>query len=111
LGQVDSTFVQQRQSVGGGLGVDLTGIALQRCHTGRCRGIDAVVLTAITAGVFPDPPSRRRRNIEDDLAARQQPQRQMVPETVGVLDCPRPFGARIRPDNKPLVFGDGAADY
>jgi hypothetical protein len=38
VGQIDSTLIEQRQGVGGGLGVDLTGIALQRGDAGRGGG-------------------------------------------------------------------------
>jgi hypothetical protein len=110
VGQVDSTLVEERQRVRGGLRVDLTGIALQRRDTGCCGGIDAVVLAATAAGEFPDPRGRGRRNIEDDLAKSQQPQRQVVSEPVGVLDRPAALGPGFGPGDQSLVFGEGRLD-
>jgi len=109
VGQVDSPFIKQCQRVLGGLRVDLADIALQCCDTGRSR-VDAVSLASAAAGEFPDPCGYRRRDIHNDLAQGQQPQRQVVSETVGVFDPPGPFGPGLRPDNQTLVFGEGCLD-
>jgi hypothetical protein len=110
VGQVDPTLIQERQGIGGGLGVNLTGIALQGCHTRSGSSIDAVVLAATATGELPNPCGRGRRNVEDDLAASQQPQCQMMPKTVGVLDRPGPFGPRFRPVDQSPVFGERSLD-
>src|SRR5258705_4279634 len=110
VGQIDSTLIEQCQGVGGGLREDLTGIALQGSDTGCCCGIDAVVLAATAAREFPHACGRGRWNIEDELAACQQPQRQVVSESVGVLDRPGPFMPGFRPTDQTLVFSKGRLD-
>ena len=110
MGQVNSTLVQERERVGNGLRKNLTRITLQRCDTGRCGGIDAVIFATTAPREFPDPRSRGRRNIEDHLAERQQPQRQMVTEPISILDRPGPFGPCFRPNNQPPVFSQGRLD-
>lgn len=82
------------------------GIALQRGDTGRGGGIDAVVLAPAAAGEFPYARGRGGRNVQDDLTACQQPQRQVVSEPVGVLNRPGPFGPNLRPADQALVVGN-----
>ncbi|GAA3129636.1 hypothetical protein GCM10020255_012480 [Rhodococcus baikonurensis] len=91
--QIDSPLVEQSKRIVDGLRIDLPGVAVQSCDAGCGRSVDAVVLASSTTGEFTYSGGGGSGNIVHDLTEGKEPQCEVVPEAVGVLDGP----ASVRP--------------
>ncbi len=86
------------------------GISVQRSDTRRGCGIDAVILAAPATGVLPDPRRCGRCHIHHGFIHRDQPQRQVVTESLGVLRGPAAFGSLPLPREQLAIAGETRVD-
>lgn len=101
-GQLVSAVGQEAQDGGRVLEFDPAQLGLTLRHPGHAGRIDAIGLAPMTPGQHAGTCGEGRRNIEHDLAPRDEPLGEEPAEARGALHGPRPVGPALRPAEQPL---------
>ena len=108
--KVRTTFLEQREHGGVILGGHDGGVAVQRCDARGRGGIDHVGLAAAATRQLPNSCGRCRGDVEHDLAASDEPLREMASKPTSVLDGPTPLRELLRPSHQLAIARQRCVD-